>query len=194
MPLHRRLTLALAAPALLLIAAAPAITPGVGMKVPAFHAVTDTGKRVALADLAGRNGLVLAFVRSAKWCPFCQRQMIDFQTAQAGIEQRGYKLATVSYDDPQVLADFRIKHAIAYTMLSDHGSKMIDAFALRDPQYPPENMAYGVPHPTIYVIGRDGRVQARLTKDGYQVRPSLDALFAAIDAAAPGADGSVPAR
>ncbi len=185
MPMPRRLALALVAPVMLLTAAAPAITPGVGMKVPAFEATTDAGKPVRLADISGQKGLVLAFVRSAKWCPFCQHQMIDLETAKAEIEKRGYKLATISYDDPQVLADFRAKRGITYTLLSDPGSKMIDAFALRDPQYPLDSMAYGVPHPTIYVIGKDGRVQARLTKDGYQVRPTLDALFAAIDGAQP---------
>ena len=161
--------------------AAQPITPGVGAKVPRFAAVTDAGKPVGFDDIAGDKGLVLAFVRSAKWCPFCQQQMVDLQGAKAEIERRGYHLATISYDDPAVLAAFRAKRGITYTMLSDHGSKMIDAFALRDPQYPPDNMAYGVPHPTLYVIGRDGRVQARLTKDGYRVRPTMDALFAAID-------------
>ena len=162
-------------------AAASAVTPGVGMKAPTLAAVTDAGRPVGFSDVAGDKGLVLAFVRSAKWCPFCQQQMVDLEGAKAEIERRGYRLATISYDDPAVLAAFRVKRGISYTMLSDHGSKMIDAFALRDPQYPPDSMAYGVPHPTIYVIGRDGRVQARLTKDGYRVRPTMEALFAAID-------------
>jgi len=50
----------------------------------------------------GQKGLVLFFFRSADWCPFCQAQMMDLNTAVAGMESRGYKLAGISYDTPEI--------------------------------------------------------------------------------------------
>ena len=39
----------------------------VGERIPALDLVDQTGRRQTLASLAGPNGLVLLFVRSADW-------------------------------------------------------------------------------------------------------------------------------
>jgi hypothetical protein len=39
----------------------------VGERIPALDLVDQNGRRRALADLTGPNGLVLLFVRSADW-------------------------------------------------------------------------------------------------------------------------------
>ena len=41
--------------------------PRVGQKVPPFRLADQTGRERDLASLAGPNGLVLLFVRSADW-------------------------------------------------------------------------------------------------------------------------------
>src|ERR1700674_4934360 len=52
--------------------------PAIGTKAPDIGTRLDqTGKPRQLADLMGRNGLVLMFFRSAEWCPFCQAQLVD---------------------------------------------------------------------------------------------------------------------
>ena len=122
-------SLAVAAPAL----AGANYGPAVGDKIPAGFAVTDPhGAARHFADITGPRGVVLAFVRSAKWCPYCHVQLLDLQTVDAALKQRGYTLASVSYDDPAVLDAFIQKEKVSYLMLSDHGSKVIDAWKLRD--------------------------------------------------------------
>lgn len=173
--------LLLAVPAML--TAAPIdIGPAVGARIPALAAQTTTGAAANLDSVQGKNGTVLVFFRSAKWCPYCQRQLVDLKALQGQIETRGYKLAAISYDKPEVLARFAAEHGIGYALLSDSKSAMIDAFKLRDPQYPADSFAFGVPKPAIFVIGRDGKVRAKLAEEGYKVRPGNDALIAAIDA------------
>jgi peroxiredoxin len=158
------------------------IGPAVGAKIPApFTALDHTGAAKTYADIAGANGTVLVFVRSAKWCPFCQLQMIDINRVAAPLKERGYTLAALSYDAPEVLAKFAKQRGIAYTLLSDQKSAMIDAFDLRDPQYPVGHMAHGVPKPAIFVIDANGTVRAKLAEDGYQVRPLVDDMMAALD-------------
>ncbi|MEW6016762.1 MAG: peroxiredoxin family protein [Pseudomonadota bacterium] len=165
--------LALAAAALTAPAAALAldIGPPVGAKAPAITATDAAGKPASLATVSGRNGLVLVFVRSARWCPFCQTQLIDLKAAQAQLAAQGYGLAALSYDSPEVLAQFAARREIGYALLSDPKSVTIDAFGIRDPQYPPGHMAHGVPQPAIFVLSPQGVVQAKLAEEGYRKRP-----------------------
>lgn len=157
------------------------IGPAVGAPVPALTAVDASGKPRDLASVTGRKGVVLVFFRSARWCPFCQHQLIDLKAVQAPLAQRGYSLAAISYDKPEVLSAFAEKQGVGYTLLSDDGSKLIDAYRLRDPQYAAGSFAYGVPRPSIFVIDARGVVRAKLALEGYRVRPANDAIVAAVD-------------
>src|SRR5688572_9417685 len=86
-----------------LMAAAPEIGPPIGAKVPDIGSPPDqTGAQRSLASLMGEKGLVLFFFRSADWCPYCQAQMMDLNMAVAAIERRGYRMAGISYDSPQI--------------------------------------------------------------------------------------------
>lgn len=180
----KRLGLLLVA-VLLTAAAAPYdynIGPPVGAHVPAFHAADTAGAPRSLASVMGPKGVVLVFFRSAKWCPFCQAQLIALRAAPEPLAQRGYKLAALSYDPPDILKAFAERRDINYTLLSDEGSKTIDAFGLRDAQYKPGTLAYGVPQPSIFVISPQGVIRAKLAEEGYKDRPPVSAVLAAIDA------------
>lgn len=159
------------------------IGPAVGTRVPAFAAIDSHGAHRSLQSLYGRKGLVLVFFRSARWCPYCQRQLMDLKNVQDALAKRGYALAAISYDNPEALTTFAQKWSIQYTLLSDDGSAMIDAFRLRDPQYKPDSFAYGVPKPSIFVIDRRGIVRAKIAREGYQIRPSNEEIIAAAQSA-----------
>src|SRR6516162_11411382 len=119
--------------------------PAIGTPAPDIGTPLDQfGKPHRLPDLMGRNGLVLFFFRSADWCPYCQAQLIDVNAGVAEIEKRGYHLAGLSYDTPEILQAATDKRRLTYTLLSDPKSEIIDRYNLRDPQYPPGNRAYGV--------------------------------------------------
>jgi peroxiredoxin len=158
------------------------IGPAVGSKAPPISATDVAGKAVTIKSLSDKNGVVLVFFRSAKWCPFCQKQLIELKAAQAPLAQRGYRLVALSYDNAEVLTTFTTKQQIPFTFLSDQGSTTIDAFKLRDPQYKEGSFAYGVPMPAIMVISAKGIVQAKLAEEGYRNRPAVAAVLAAVDA------------
>jgi peroxiredoxin len=158
------------------------IGPAVGSKVPPISATDVVGKPVTIKSLSDKNGVVLVFFRSAKWCPFCQKQLMELKAAQAPLAQRGYRLVALSYDSAEVLTSFTTKQQIPFTFLSDQGSTTIDAFKLRDPQYKEGSFAYGVPMPAIFVISPRGVVQAKLAEEGYRTRPPVAAVLAAVDA------------
>jgi peroxiredoxin len=156
--------------------------PPVGTKAPDIGTRLDqTGKPRTLADLMSKNGLVLLFFRSADWCPFCKAQLIDVNGGVAEIQKRGYGLAALSYDSPEILAAFTAKRNIAYTLLSDPKSEVIDLYKLRDPQYPPGNRAYGVPRPIIFVLDPDGIIKAKLYEESFKDRPPVAAVISKLD-------------
>jgi peroxiredoxin len=154
----------------------------VGTTAPDIGTRLDqTGKPHELADLMGRNGLVLFFFRSADWCPYCQAQLIDINGGAAEIKKRGYHIAGLSYDTPQILQAFTVKRRLTYTLLSDAKSEIIDRYNLRDPQYPPGNRAYGVLRPIIFVLDPQGVIKAKLYEESFKNRPPVGAVILKLD-------------
>lgn len=170
----------------LLAAVAPAaagidVGPAVGAAAPALSVVDASGSAQSLRGLQAKKGTVLVFFRSAQWCPYCQRQLIALNAATAPLAARGYRLAAISYDTPATLTKFAARQGIDFPLLSDTGSATIDAFRLRDPQYPAGNIAYGVPVPAIFVIDTGGVVRGKLAEAAYRDRPPVAAVLAMVD-------------
>ncbi len=156
--------------------------PAINAKAPDIGTPPDqTGAPRALASLMGEKGMVLFFFRSADWCPYCQAQMMDLNTVVAGIERRGYKMAGISYDSPQILKTFIERRGIGYTLLSDPKSVVIDRYKLRDPQYPPDSRAYGVPRPIIFILDKNGVIKAKLYEETYTKRPPATLVIETLD-------------
>jgi peroxiredoxin len=183
----KRIALALLA---LVVALSPAavsqaatldIGPPIGSQMPAFDLPNAQGVKQNVASLSGEKGVVLVLFRSAKWCPFCKAQLISLKDASTPLRERGYKLAGISYDPVAVLNGFVQEREINFELLSDDGSKTIDALGLRDPQYKEGHFAYGVPQPGIFIVSPKGVIRAKLAEEGYKTRPSLEAILAAID-------------
>lgn len=107
--------------------------------------------------------------------------MMDLNTGVGEIEKRGYRLAGISYDSPQILATFIERRGIKYTLLSDPKSEVIDRYGLRDPQYPPGNRAYGVPRPIIFILDRYGIIKDKLYEATYTKRPPVGLVIETLD-------------
>jgi peroxiredoxin len=156
--------------------------PAVNAKAPDFGMPLDhTGKPRSLSSLMGGKGLVLFFVRSVVWCPFCQAQLMELSGGLQDIERRGYKLAGISYEKPELQNEFVERRKVGYTMLSDPKSAIIDLYKLRDPQYPPGDFAYGVPRPIIFILDKNGVIKAKLYEETYTKRPPLALLLETLD-------------
>lgn len=154
-----------------------------GTKVPAsFKAIDATGHARNWSSIAGKKGTVLVLFRSAKWCPYCQAQLKSLKDVQASLAQRGYALAALSYDPPEVLAGFAAKTGIGYTLLSDQKSEMIDAFGLRDPAYAEGSYAHGVPRASILLVDAKGVLRWKSVATDYKIRADNATILKAVDA------------
>lgn len=83
----------------------------------------------------------------------------------ASLEKAGVQVLGVSYDSTQVLSQFAKRRKITFPLLSDVGSKVIDAYGLRN-----KSRKDGIPHPGTVIVGTDGKVLAKLFHEGYRKR------------------------
>jgi len=156
--------------------------PAIGTKIP--HSLTaqdQNNKARSFQNLTGKNGLVIAFVRSADWCPYCKKQLIDLQKdAYAPLLEKGYNLIGISYDSVEKIANFTHRKDIEYTLLSDQGSEMIKAFGILNEKYEPGDSGYGIPHPIVVITDNSGTITAKLYEEGYKKRPQVEAILSSV--------------
>lgn len=154
-----------------------------GDTAPDFTLSDNFGKTVTLSKAIKDAPVVLVFYRGS-WCPFCVRQLADLR----GLLQpdEATKVFAISIDPANKTNELikKIekdgKGKINYSFLSDPNAKTIDAFSLRDPRYKDQEV-FGIPYPTVYVVGSDRKVAwAKLEKD-YRQRPTIDEIRAEID-------------
>jgi len=152
----------------------------VGEKAPGFTLKSAAGDDLALSAALRQGNVALIFVRSADWCPFCRRQLQDLQKDLKAITASGVQVIAVSYDSPAINAAAVAKLGLTYPLLSDPGSKVIDAYGIRNLEA--TGRAAGVPHPTVFILDRQGTIRARLMRDHYRDRPESAEIMAAAQA------------
>ena len=156
----------------------------VGEQAPDFTLEDIQGNQVTLSATRGKLPTVLVFYRGY-WCPFCAHQLSELRSLLKADEQ--VRVLAVSVDDHETTKQLIYKiagdgnGAVNYMMLSDPGHKVIDAYGLHDPAYDGTKFE-GIPHPTVYVIDKNGRVAWAKVETDYKVRPSNADIRAALEA------------
>jgi peroxiredoxin len=151
--------------------------PAVGAPVPAFRLADQDGRLRDFASLAGPNGLLLAFVRSADWCPYCKAQLVEFGQQVKEFERRGIHVAAVTYDTPAILAHFARRMSLDYPLLADPKSEAIRAFGILNTNVPEDSPFYGVPFPVTYLLDRKGVVRKKYFEEDYRERLTSAAIL-----------------
>ncbi|MBL4537553.1 MAG: peroxiredoxin family protein [Oceanicaulis sp.] len=168
--------------------AASRFGPVVGQAAPELTVTEAGGAPRTLDSLMGEEGVVLYFNRSLDWCPICLRQTLELEPYAAAFAEAGWPVAVLTYDDADTLGQIAERRDLSLTLLSDAGSRTIDAFGVRDPIYSdPDHLAYGVPYPITFVIDREGVVVAKFWHEaglgdqrGYATRISAEDVLAAV--------------
>ena len=94
------------------------------------------------------------------------------------IEVTGGQVVGISYDSTAILKRFAEKSTITFPLLSDAGSKTIDACGIRDKEAP-ERWS-GIPHPGTFIVGTNGLIRSKLFLEGYKERHAIEALVQAL--------------
>lgn len=140
----------------------------------------QSGNKQNLQVLMGKQGIALFFVRSADWCPYCKRQLVDVNHRLKEFQELGLNVVTVSKDTVEKINTFYQKQSIAYTMLSDADGAIVESLGIRDPQYGNDSAAYGVARPMIFILDPQLKIIHKFAEESYRNRPDLDMVLAAI--------------
>ena len=92
---------------------------------PDFTAQTDTGT-FTLSEHRGEN--VVLFFYPAAMTPGCTTQACDFRDSLDALNASGYIVVGISRDTPEVLAEFREKEGLTFTLVSDPDHSIHDAY------------------------------------------------------------------
>ncbi len=85
----------------------------------------------------------------------------------------GVQIVGVSYDSLDILKTFSDAEEIPFPLLSDEGSKTIREYGL--------HFKDGLPHPGTVLIDQSGVIRAKIFKEGYEARHTVDELIAAAE-------------
>jgi peroxiredoxin len=147
----------------------------VGVQAPAFTLKDQTGNARSLDEFLAKGKVALVFFRSASWCPYCQKQLIQLQADLKEIEAAGVQIIGISYDPVEVLAKFTEQRKIAFPLLSDPDHKTISAYGLLNQEA--KGKTEGIPYPGTIVLDRAGTIRAKLFLEGYRDRHSNKELI-----------------
>jgi peroxiredoxin len=156
-----------------------AIGPAVGSDLGRLVSFRDQDGVVRdFASLKGENGLILVFSRSLSWCPFCIADARDWSTIAEDAWSKGVSIAVVTYDPVDVLSTFGRRFAIRYPLLSDKGSVVIKELEILNEEHSPGNVAYGIPHPMVFLLDANGILRARFSETNYTHRADKNEVLA----------------
>ena len=156
--------------------------PVIGEALPISSLLSSEGTPLELSGLVGEAGGVVVFSRSAVWCPYCQKQMVELKDAVADLDAMGMKLSVVTYDSVKELSQFAVRNDIAYQLVSDTDSTTIKAASLLNEAAEEGTRFYGIPHPAVIVLASDGEVRNVHVDTDYKVRPTnADVIAMAAD-------------
>ena len=94
-----------------------------------------------------------------------------------GFTKAGIRVFAISYDSVEVLAAFAEEFSIAFPLLSDQGSVVMQHFGILNTLIRPDEDYYGIPFPGVYAVGEDGAVTEKVFYRYYRVRPSAQSVL-----------------
>jgi len=150
----------------------------VGERIPSIAAKDQKGTQQTFDSLKGKQGLLLLFSRSADWCPYCKMQLAELEKARKQFEAKGIRVASITYDSPEILKSFADRKSITYPMLSDPQSQIIRAFGILNPEG--TGFQSGIPYPGMYYITPDGVIRNRFFEENYTDRFTPNNAYAAL--------------
>jgi peroxiredoxin len=153
----------------------------IGQRAPAFTLRDQNDKEVSLEALLKKGPVALVFHRSVDWCLYCKLQMIQLQRIHKEIEAAGGQVVGISYDPVDKLKGYAKRQRILFPLLSDAGSKTIDAYDIRSKEAPPE--ISGFARHATFIVDQNGIIRSKIFRLSYQERPAVDLLINALKAA-----------
>ena len=153
------------------------VGPTLGEQAPKISVLNTQEHAVNIKELSGEQGLIILFFRSADWCPFCKKHLIELNNHAEQFTKLGYGLAAISYDNPDILKTFAEQKNISYPLLSDQKVQTMLAYSIVNNEYTADSDHYGIPYPGVVVIDNKGNVIHKHFFKGYKKRVKFADLY-----------------
>jgi len=161
----------------------------IGQRAPAFTLEDQSGSEVSLESLLAKGPVALVFNRSADWCLYCKMQSVQLQQNLEEIQATGGHVVGISYDPVETLKRFADRSGITFPLLSDVGSKTIDAYGIRNTNEPARD---GIAYHGTFIVDQNGVIRSKLFQVSYAERPAVDTLVRALKEARSTSEGTNP--
>jgi len=144
--------------------------PELGSKILPLVVLDQFGDRQQLANIMGEKGSIIVLFRSADWCSFCQRHLLELNDEADKFKQMGYGVTAISYDSPDILRTFAQEKKLKFSLLSDQNVKTFKALNVVNKDKKPGDRHYGIPYPGVIVVNSHGKIMHTYFFEGYKKR------------------------
>src|SRR5947209_5527402 len=160
----------------------------INSKAPDFRLKDQNDEFVSLKDLRKKGPVVVMFYRGY-WCPFCNRELKNFQDSLQLIKDKGATLVAITPETPFGIDSTIGRTGATFSLLSDQDGKLAQAyqvaFKVDDRTVSRYKMA-GIdllknnnqkeallPVPAVYIVNKEGTVTYRYFDENYKKRVSV---------------------
>jgi peroxiredoxin len=148
----------------------------IGSKAPAFKLNDQTGKERSLDDLLHEGDkTAVVFFRSADWCPFCIKHLVQLEQGRDKLAKNHINLVGISYDSVELLDKFTKKQKIGFPLLSDPEHRTIIDFGVLNKEA--KGKTEGIPYPGVMIVDSKGVIRAKLFFESYRDRPGVEEIL-----------------
>jgi peroxiredoxin Q/BCP len=131
--------------------------PKVGEKAPTFTLPSSTGGTIDLAELAGRQRVVLYFYPKAN-TPGCTRQACGFRDTTTDFAEANVAIIGISPDPISKVTRFANKYKLKFPLLADEDHSVCDRYGLWQQKSMFGHKYMGVLR-TTFIIARGGVIE-----------------------------------
>jgi peroxiredoxin len=153
----------------------------VGDRAPSFVLKDQNDQEFSLEAMVKKGPVAVVFIRSIEWCAYCQLQTVQLSENLPRIQDAGGQVVMVCYDAPEKVKRFAKRRKINVPILSDAGSKTIEAYAMRAVNGAGDQLG-SAQHGT-FVIDRSGIVHSKPYLTSFEGAAAIDALVSALKSA-----------
>jgi peroxiredoxin Q/BCP len=123
----------------------------VGDLAPDFTLPNQADKTVTLSDFRGQKAVVLYFYPKDD-TPGCTIESCTFRDSHTDFQTAGAEVIGISSDSPTSHQQFAAKHGLPFTLVSDEGNKVRNAYGV------PSTLGL-LPGRVTYIIDLEGKVR-----------------------------------
>ena len=83
----------------------------------------------------------------------------------------------MTYDSQQDGFAFHQQNQLNYPVLMDQEAFHVSRLGILNQDVPKHSKYYGIPHPGIFLVDKNGVIQAKFAESGYRLRPDFNTVL-----------------